>query len=67
MCGDTKAGWIKRRIATLYAAFDHAHGFHEGNSRTLRAFTRSLAAAGFTLDWVGSGVEAKERNALFRT
>jgi cell filamentation protein len=55
-----------RRLAGLYADLDHAHGFYEGNSRTLREFTRSLAeAAGFTLDWIGTGVEASERNQLY--
>jgi cell filamentation protein len=55
-----------RRLAALYADLDHAHGFYEGNSRTLREFTRSLAdAAGFTLDWIGTGVGAAERNQLY--
>jgi cell filamentation protein len=54
------------RIAQLYGALDHAHGFYEGNSRTLREFTRELAAeAGFTLDWTKSGVGTRERNALY--
>jgi fido (protein-threonine AMPylation protein) len=55
-----------RRMAGLYADLDHAHGFHEGNSRTLREFTRSLAeVADFTLDWIGTGVGASERNQLY--
>jgi fido (protein-threonine AMPylation protein) len=50
-------------LAGLYADLDHARGFYEGNSRTLREFTRSLAeAAGFTLDWIGTGAGASERN-----
>lgn len=50
----------------LYADLDHAHGFYEGNSRTLREFTRSLAeASGFTLDWIGTAVGAAERNQLY--
>ena len=54
------------RIAGLYGDLDHAHGFHEGNSRTLREFTRELAlAAGFALDWVGTGVGVEERNQLY--
>jgi cell filamentation protein len=54
------------RIAALYGDLDHAHGFYEGNSRTLREFTRELAAeAGLTLDWVRSGVGLKERNELY--
>lgn len=54
------------RIAQLYGALDHAHGFYEGNSRTLREFTRALAAdAGYALDWVKAGVGGKERNELY--
>lgn len=54
------------RLATLYGDLDHAHGFHEGNSRTLREFTRELAlAAGFTLDWTHSGATREARNALY--
>jgi cell filamentation protein len=55
-----------RRLAKLYGDLDYGHAFYEGNSRTLREFTRTLAAAaGFSLDWIGSGVGAKERNALY--
>jgi len=54
------------RIAQLYGDLDHAHGFYEGNSRTLREFTRELASeAGYTLDWVKTAVGAKERNTLY--
>jgi cell filamentation protein len=55
-----------RQLAALYADLDHAHGFYEGNSRTLREFTRSLAeASGFTLAWIVTGVEASERIQLY--
>lgn len=38
------------RMAKLYGDLDHVHSFHEGNSRTLREFTRSLAqASGYDL------------------
>jgi fido (protein-threonine AMPylation protein) len=44
------------RLARLYGDLDRAHGFYEGNSRTLRKFTRELAlAAGHTLDWTSGG------------
>ncbi len=60
------AGDAADRLAQLYGDLDHAHGFYEGNSRTLREFTRELAAeAGFQLDWTGTGVTAKERNELY--
>ena len=49
-----------------YGDLDHAHGFYEGNSRTLREFTRELAVeAGFNLDWIRTAVGATERNALY--
>ncbi|WP_426422556.1 Fic family protein [Bradyrhizobium genosp. A] len=54
------------RIAELYSDLDYAHGFYEGNSRTLREFTRELAAeAGFALDWAKLDVGAEERNELY--
>ena len=54
------------RLATLHGDLGHAHGFYEGDSRTLREFTRSLAlAAGYTLDWTRIGIGAEARNALY--
>ncbi len=53
-------------MAKLYGGLDHAHGFHEGNSHTLREFTRSLAlASGYELDWTPTSVTAAERNRLY--
>lgn len=41
-----------KRLAQLYAQLDFAHPFQDGNSRTLRTFTRQLAReAGYALDW----------------
>ena len=55
-----------KRLAALYGDLDHAHGFYEGNSRTLREFTRSLAAAaGFLLDWIGTAIGPEQRNTLY--
>jgi fido (protein-threonine AMPylation protein) len=57
---------VAEKLARLYGDLDHAHGFYEGNSRTLREFTRSLAAeASFRLDWTGTNVTADQRNALY--
>ena len=54
------------RMARLYGDLDHAHSFHEGNSRTLREFTRSLAqAAGYELNWAPTGADAEQRNRLY--
>lgn len=39
-------------ISELYKKLDYFHPFPDGNSRTLREFTRTLSVeAGFTLDW----------------
>ena len=49
--GQSKEGFASR-MAKLYAELDYAHPFREGNSRTLRAFTRQLAEeAGHRLSW----------------
>lgn len=41
-----------KKMAQLYAQLDYAHPFQDGNSRTLRTFTRQLAReAGYTLEW----------------
>ena len=54
------------RMARLYGDLDHAHSFYEGNSRTLREFTRSLAqAAGYELNWAPTGADAEQRNRLY--
>jgi hypothetical protein len=53
-------------LPRLYGDLDFVHGFHEGNSRTLREFTRSLAeAAGYDLSWSSTNVTAAERNRLY--
>ncbi len=54
------------RMAKLYGDLDFTHSFHEGNSRTLRELTRSLAqAAGYDLNWTSTNVDAAERNRLY--
>ncbi len=55
------------RMAQLYGDLDYFHPFSEGNSRTLRTFTRQLAAAaGFVLDWSPSTADGVTRDALYR-
>ena len=40
------------RLARIYAELDYIHPFGDGNSRTLRSFTRQLAReAGYAVDW----------------
>nr|WP_256123832.1 Fic family protein [Endobacter medicaginis] len=55
-----------RTMASLYGDLDRAHCFFEGNSRTLREFTRTLALdAGWLLDWTPAGAGAAARNRLY--
>jgi cell filamentation protein len=40
------------RLTHIYAELDYVHPFKDGNSRTLRTFTRQLAReSGYALDW----------------
>ncbi len=53
-------------LADLYADLDYCHPFTEGNSRTLRTFTRAIAqACGFTLAWGPTSVTPETRDALY--
>ena len=55
-----------RRIAKVYAEIDYLHPFPDGNSRTLRTFTKQLAkAAGFELDWERFGQTPDGRDKLY--
>ena len=59
------AASFAEKMAGLYADLDRQHPFSEGNSRTLREFTRQLAEeAGFKLDW-GVNMSASYRDALY--
>ncbi len=54
-------------MAQLYANLDYLHPFSEGNSRTLRTFTRQLAReAGFDLNWSPSNADGLARDQLYR-
>ena len=53
-------------IANLYADLDYVHPFSDGNSRTLRTFTKQLAnEAGYELDWERFGRSAADRDLLY--
>jgi cell filamentation protein len=53
-------------MAKLYAKLDYIHPFYEGNSRTLRAFTESLArASGYNLDWGRFNTSPRARDVLY--
>ncbi|RYF09248.1 MAG: hypothetical protein EOO77_24280 [Oxalobacteraceae bacterium] len=54
-------------ISKLYGDLDHLHPFSEGNSRTLRSFTRQLAEqTGHELDWNLTNANAVTRDALYK-
>ncbi len=56
-----------QRMARFYADLDYLHPFSEGNSRTLRTFTRQLAReAGFDLDWAPRNADGSTRDRLYR-
>ena len=55
------------RMAQLYGDLDYLHPFSEGNSRTLRTFTRQLARqAGCDLDWSPGDADGVTRDRLYR-
>jgi len=55
-----------RFIAGLYADLDYLHPFSDGNSRTMREFTRQLAdEAGFDLRWETFGQSRGGRDVLY--
>jgi cell filamentation protein len=54
------------RIAQLYARVDYAHPFSDGNSRTLRTYTRQLARTAVgVLDWERFSNSPADRDALY--
>jgi cell filamentation protein len=54
------------RLAALYSQLDYAHPFPDGNSRTLRTFTKQLAAAaGYHIDWESFNRDATSREGLY--
>ena len=55
-----------RSMAALYRSLDYIHPFSDGNSRTLRTFTRQLArAAGYELAWEKFGDSPARRDRLY--
>ncbi|UZB06181.1 Fic family protein (plasmid) [Xanthomonas citri pv. fuscans] len=61
-----KTGPFVQELASLYAELDYIHPFRDGNSRTLREFTRELAeASGFHLQWEYFGQNKGGRDALY--
>ena len=61
---DTKA--FTDAMAKLYAELDYVHPFPDGNSRTLRTFTKQLAnASGYELEWERFNHGAGGRDTLY--
>jgi cell filamentation protein len=60
-----KTAEFTHTISTLYAELDYVHPFADGNSRTLRSFTKQLAReAGYALDWTQFDRGEAGRDAL---
>ena len=54
------------KMAKFYGDLDYLHPFWDGNSRTLRVFTRQLALeAGFTLDWNMAKRDIRSRDVVY--
>lgn len=61
-----KTAEFTKAIGKLYSEVDYIHPFSDGNSRTLREFTRELAeASGYTLDWDRFGKTPAGRDVLY--
>jgi cell filamentation protein len=57
---------MARRLAYYYCELDAIHGFRDGNSRTLRAFTTDLTeAAGHRLEWARTAQREGDRERLY--
>lgn len=61
-----KPAEFTKAIGKLYTEVDYIHPFSDGNSRTLRQFTRELAgASGYTFDWDRFGRSPSGRDVLY--
>jgi cell filamentation protein len=63
---DLKTAEFTVRMGALYAELDYTHPFSDGNSRTLRTFTKQLAKeAGYDLDWTRFNQNDAGRDVLY--
>lgn len=61
-----KTDEFAKRLGKLYVELDYIHPFSDGNSRTLRVFTKQLAkGAGYDLDWERYNQSAAGRDRLY--
>ena len=64
--GKFKISDFAQAIGKLYTELDYIHPFPDGNSRTLREFTRQLAdESGYRLDWEQFGKSPVGRDLLY--
>lgn len=57
---------FSKSIADLYIAIDYIHPFRDGNSRTLRTFTKQIAKeSGFSLNWEELNKNPAGRDILY--
>ncbi|SNV03217.1 cell filamentation protein Fic [Megamonas hypermegale] len=55
-----------KKMTEIYSKLDYLHPFRDGNSRTIREFTRELALkAGFKMNWEKSNLNQHTRNELY--
>ena len=55
-----------KKMTEIYSKLDYLHPFRDGNSRTIREFTRELALkAGFKMNWEKSNLNQEKRNELY--
>ena len=55
-----------KKLSEIYTKLDYLHPFRDGNSRTIREFTRELALkAGFKLSWEKFNLNQDTRNELY--
>ena len=61
-----KTAEFTEAFGKLYAELDYLHPFTDGNSRTLRTFTKQLAKeAGYDVDWARFNVSPGGRDILY--
>lgn len=57
---------FSKKMAEIYIKLDYLHPFRDGNSRTIREFTREVALkAGFDMNWEKSNQNQQTRNDLY--
>ena len=57
---------FSKSIADLYIAIDYIHPFKDGNSRTLRTFTKQIAKeSGYALEWEALNKSPAGRDILY--